>query len=196
LFLVGSDDQVRSTAFKDSAQALTAERAFLTYALTVEGIHHGQYEYRIRISDPLFAEGMVYGGRVDVADYQTGGLAMSDLVVARDSTPGSLKRLGVSLSPYLGAVTDRRFATYWEVYGAPPGTLLRVSLRILGERRLLGRRRELDLTFDEEVPADGSPQMLKSIEHGLPPGRYTLRVEVQSEALKASVSREAVLAIR
>ncbi len=85
---------------------------------------------------------------------------------------------------------------YWEVYGPAAGSALKVSLQILGERRLLRRRQELHLTFEEEVPADRSAELLKSVEHGLGPGRYTLRVEVESQGLKSKVSREAMLEIR
>jgi hypothetical protein len=145
--------------------------------------------------------GQAYGGPLDVPDYATGSLAMSDVVLAAPDSAGPFQRGGVSLSlvPW-AAYQGGAFRIFYELYELTPGGAYTTEVRVEraggGLLRLFRSGTLIRLRFDEVAPESGSAlQQLRDVRVELDPGDYVLRVRITDQGSGRTVERARQLTI-
>lgn len=167
--------------------------------------------YRVVVTDMAGGSSNMAGGSIEIPDFRSGGLQISDLVLATADT-GTWRRGAVSLSLVPGRVfpVGEPMHVYFEIYDQPAGAAFGVEISLRTDRRrgILGRiaglfrgaRTAATLRFDDNAtesdPVLGIPQLRSLGTADLEPGEYSLTVTITDRATGASSSRTRTVTLR
>jgi hypothetical protein len=180
-------------------------RVLLHGTLTASPGHALALRVAVESEDRL--AGRIVRGEIDVPQFDSDSLAMSDLVLAPLDGRPSFERGAVrlSLAPRRTFDTGESFTMYYEVYGLEEGEQYVTSIVVepVGEgfrdrvASLLGRgKAEVRLQFREQAPQPDAiygVQQTRTVDtSALMPGTWRLRVEITSGDGRAS-TRERIL---
>ncbi|CAN5878652.1 hypothetical protein BH23GEM9_BH23GEM9_08610 [soil metagenome] len=164
--------------------------------------------YRIGVTNERRSVGRVVGGTVDVQDYTSNDLLLSDVLITPEDGVPSFARGAVrlSLAPAREFTTDEHFTLYYEVYGLEAGEAYRTVILVepnpggLAERAralLRGARESISLSFAEQASAVHDiygVQQIRSVGlNGLVPGSYTVRITVTDAAGRSTARARTLL---
>ncbi|MBI1722378.1 MAG: hypothetical protein HYR48_00545, partial [Gemmatimonadetes bacterium] len=202
LRLVVYDSALRSVAELDtlrvfrSAQALP-EGSFLTERVAVR-VPAGRYRYHFVVAEPQADAGAMVGARAVEVPPVGAGFSASDLVLGREGSGLVWRRPEgeVALNPLQRYPRDGVATLYYEVYGLPQGASVatRVSVTSRGGRsifrRLFGGGAGADLAYTTVTDAAQRSRVQQRLTlTGLPPGQYTLTLELHDPVSGARVMR-------
>ncbi len=158
--------------------------------------------YRLLLRDGADTlRGIFVGDVVEPLDFRGDTLAISDLVPARASEGGVLRRGSIAIDPMVRTeAATGRFRLYYELYGVPTDTTLETTVVVEREDpglidRIFGGRARTTLRFEDRSPEDGSVvRVVRDVAADLERGRWRLRVEVAAGGRR--IARETLLIVR
>jgi tetratricopeptide (TPR) repeat protein len=204
LRLLVFDGAFRAMASVDTLRVFRSARSlaggsYLTERLAAR-VPPGTYGFHFVVEELSSGAGALVGGREVSVPRMGSGFDASDVVIGREGSGLVWRRAEgeVALNPLQQFAAGGTASLYYEVYGLPQGAAVRTRVSVSSAgggsvfRRLFGGRRGASLEYTTVTDAPFRSRVQQRIGlAGLPPGRYSLEVELREvEGDRRVVRRE------